>query len=761
MDIERLLEPGRNCWRVSSAERIAPLVDGAQYFEAFAAAALEARDSIAVVGWDFDSRIRLWRGEPPPGVPLRVGEFFEFLAKRRRGLEIYVLIWDFPMAFALDRDLGPLFSDEWSGGRGIQFCYDGTHPAGACHHQKLTIIDDAMAFVGGFDLTRGRRDTSKHLAKDPLRMDHGVEQAPFHDVVMAVDGPAACDLAELVRERWRRATGREMKAASPGRDPWPAGLEPLIRDATTGIARTLPAYGDQPLVREIEQLYLDTLAAAREDIYIENQYFAAHRIGEAIEKRLREECCPDLVLAIRFMTEGWIEKPVLGDRRDRLIKRLSEVDRRRRFGVYCPRVPGLALDRFNLHAKVCIADRTLLRIGSANLNNRSMGVDTECDLVVEARGDERVREAIGQFRDRLLAEHLGVDTSDVTRAVEREGSLIRAVEALRGGPRTLERLQSIPEWSDGVVDAISMVADPEEPLCLEGLMDRLTPDDDPDPSARDGQVRTHLVTAGVSLLVLGILFATWRWTPLKDLVTPENVREWARELARHGAAPFAIVFAYTPAGFIMFPRPLITLAAVIIYGAWAGFALAMTGVLLATLIGYGAGRLLKRGPKKRPAGRKMNRFIERLRRNQLRATIAVRLIPVAPFPVINIIAGRLRISVWRFLLGTAIGFLPGLAMETVFGSELENALEDPSSFNWLWIVVAVLLFVLGALGLRWFVREDDDDGHPRGRTDTESPQESAEQGRREVSAAVQPRRGVRPAARRRRSRRVPPAPRGH
>src|SRR5262245_35323620 len=197
-----LFIPGRNCYRAARARRVSLLVDGEAIFEAFVQAALRARRSIVIVGWDFHSRTELHHGLD--GVPGMLGDFLNFLAKRRRRLDIRVLTWDYPVLFAKGRELSPIYGLGWRPHRRVRLRYDDRAPVGASQHQKLVVIDGSLAFCGGLDLTRSRWDTKEHTPGDARRINEGDEAhyAPFHDTVMAMDGEAARVLEEIVRDRW-------------------------------------------------------------------------------------------------------------------------------------------------------------------------------------------------------------------------------------------------------------------------------------------------------------------------------------------------------------------------------------------------------------------------------------------------------------------------------------------------------------------------------------------------------------------------------
>jgi phospholipase D1/2 len=206
----------------------------------------------------------------------------------------------------------------------------------------------------------------------------------------------------------------------------------------------------------------------------------------------------------------------------------------------------------------------------------------------------------------------------------------------------------------------------------------------------------------IALAVAG-LTAVWRYTPLHDYLTADRVFDWAATFGDLWWAPLAVVAAYTPACFTMFPRPLITLFAVIAFGPILGFAYAMSGILLASLVTYYAGRLLPPDTVRTLAGSKVDEMTDVLRRRGLAAVFAVRVIPVAPFAVEGMVAGRIPIKLWHFMLGTFLGMLPGTLTTTVFGDQIQTALEDPSRINWLLVGGVAALFVVMTLVVRrWF-----------------------------------------------------------
>jgi phosphatidylserine/phosphatidylglycerophosphate/cardiolipin synthase-like enzyme len=198
-------ESGRNIWRVARAERAAVLIDGANYFAAIRSAMINARQSILIAGWDIHSQTRLVgpSGMADDGYPETFAEFLVALVHKRPELDIRLLLWDFSMLYAAERDLFPTMTLRWNTPHNIRFCLDDCVPIGSSQHQKLVVIDDAVGFSGGLDITARRWDTNAHRANDPLRFDPaGVPYEPFHDVQMLVDGEAARALGDLLRARW-------------------------------------------------------------------------------------------------------------------------------------------------------------------------------------------------------------------------------------------------------------------------------------------------------------------------------------------------------------------------------------------------------------------------------------------------------------------------------------------------------------------------------------------------------------------------------
>lgn len=670
---------------MARAGRVGFIVDAEDYFRVFMKAAERAERSIVILAWDFDSRTRL--ADDESGKEILLGDFLNALARRKRHLTVKILDWDYPVVYGSDRESPPtsLLGGSWKPHRRIDFRFDDTHPVAGSHHQKIVVIDDKLAFSGGLDLTNKRWDTRKHAPDDPKRIFDGEPYPPFHDVMIAVDGEAVEALAKVARERWYEATGERLKPVSVKSDPWPEELHVALDDARVAVACTAPPVQGAEGVRHVEALYLDMIARARDYMYFENLYFTSETVGSALKASLAAPEGPEIVVVTRLLSDGWLEEITMTTLRAQLVRELREADAHGRFHCFYPDVPGLCEGTcLDIHSKVAIVDDEWLRIGSANLSNRSMGMDTECDVTVEARGEARVRKAIREFRDCLIAEHVGGETGDVARAIERAGGMAKAIGTLGSPSRSLKTLEA-PEPAEAKL-AIAAVGDPGEPLKFERIVEKAAPAGVAKsfPARRLIHVLGALIVAAIGLALL------WTHTPLREYVTRENAMALAESFRGYWWAPLVVILAYTPASFVMFPRWIITMTAVIAFGPWKGFTYAMTGAIVAGIVTFIPGRLVSRDSVRRLAGPKMKNVTRFMEQRGLLAVALVRLVPIAPFPVVNVVMGAMRVKLWHFVVGTFIGMLPGMLAATVLSDQLAAALEDPARVNF-WLVGTVLL----------------------------------------------------------------------
>jgi len=465
-----VLQPGKTCWRIAEADRVAVLIDSESYYAILEETLAQARQSIVIVGWDFDGGIALRPGRSP----LMLGPFLRSLVEGRPDLTIHILIWSMAVVHAAGAPLPLLTGLGWPDHPRIRLRLDTEHPIYAAHHQKIVCIDGSLAFVGGIDLTVGRWDTSQHQAHDPRRRNpDGIYYGPLHDSQMMVDGEAAGAVSDIVQRRWLAATNQRLELAAGEDDLWPTWLEPDFRKIDVAVSRTAPPWRGTAGVREGLACTKALLRSAGRSIFIEQQYLTARSFDRILARSLRRGAGPESVLIINDRLEGSVERIYMGGNRDRVLRRLMRADRYGRLRAVYPVVPDIGSDcTVKVHAKLIIIDNEYLRIGSSNLNYRSTGLDTECDLTVQAK-EQADRGKIAAIRNRLLAEHLGVAVEIVDQTVLKTGSLVKTIDALSGGPRSLRpyRVSRQPfatRWVWG-----TFLVDPSRPVRLLSPLRRL------------------------------------------------------------------------------------------------------------------------------------------------------------------------------------------------------------------------------------------------------------------------------------------------
>lgn len=405
------------------------------YFDAAMDAMSRAKHCVHLLNWAFEPQTLFHPGPNCTGKDAdRIGNFLIALAKNPK-LDVRVLCWKSAMPVAATQHFFPFADRKVFAGTDVKFVLDGKLPMGACHHQKMIVIDDALAFCGGGDIGPDRWDTPEHLDDNPRREKTRRDNKAFdsrHEVMGLVDGAAAGALGELFRLRWLRATGEALEPCPPVRNPrWPGEVPPAFTDIEAGVSRTGAAWRDCLEVRENEDLHIASIRSAKACIYMENQYFTSPLIAAELAKRLREPSGPEVILVSTEHSPSYFDQVTMDRTRLTFIQTLQTADKHGRFRAYSP-VTKLGRTII-VHAKLTIIDDTVLRIGSSNINNRSLGFDTECDLSLEAagRGSAANRAEIIRLRNKLLAHWLGCAEAPMEAAIRETGGVGAALEFLR------------------------------------------------------------------------------------------------------------------------------------------------------------------------------------------------------------------------------------------------------------------------------------------------------------------------------------------
>ena len=682
-----------NSWKTGRAERFGWLIDGEDYFLALRASLEAAEREILIIGWDIDSRVELIRDENHPLYPSPLAKTLQDLVGRKPELRVHVLSWDFALVYVLERELLPAHAFGWHNSKRLHFELDGRHPTGASHHQKIVVIDGALAYSGGLDLTKCRWDTRAHAADDPRRLDpDGNGYRPFHDVQAVVTGAAAADLRELADFRWTHATGEplpDLGKMGDGERLWPDGVPVRASDAEFAIARTWTGADGNECIDEVLQLFLDMIAAAKRSIYIENQYLTSAAISAALADRLREEDGPEIVIVLPGKTSGWLEQATMDILRNRAIARLQEADRFERLRIVAPESDELTDTTITVHAKLMIVDGRYARIGSANLSRRSMGVDSECDLVV---ADEAAATALCAD---LLSERLDAGIAEVEASLVDDG-LIATLERFNRGARRLGPLDvDKTEIEQAVLEPVARIADLEAPIRR------------PESEEKNRSTAKASLAGRIVLLILGLAIAAWVYWSISasgDDFSLRNLLDAARHVADHPVTPFAVPLVIVAGSLVFAPVTGMIALCALLFDPWVASAAALAGTLMATAVNHWLGSHFHGALMNRVPDAITDKIGVLATSSDVWTLAGLRLIPVAPFSLVNLVVGASGVALRPFLSGTLIAMGPGIVLICLSVDRARAALAGESVFD-PWIVAGIAGAGIATIALRvWWKR---------------------------------------------------------
>jgi phospholipase D1/2 len=458
--MKTILKDGENCC-VSTVRQTGLLIDGRDYYRNFYHAARTARHYIAISGWQFDSNVALLRGADAEaaGEEASLLSFLNELCEKNPELRVFILAWDFSFVYSLDREWFLQWYVQWMTQDSLKFSFDRAGAYDGSHHQKFVIIDGTIAFVGGLDLCSSRWDERDHRVENPLRVNRdGSPYRSFHDLQTYHVGPVARDLAELFKARWKIANGQDLELPAAPLDTV-AELIPTVPLSSEQVAISRTQHcaicGGEKSIREIRQLFLDAIDAAENLIYIENQYFSSEALYNGLLRRMatKKRSPLEIILVIAKDAEGLWEQLSIGIAQNRIVRRLQQVarDNGHHLGIYYPAsvaADGTELPTY-IHSKCLLVDDRFLSAGSANMNNRSMGYDTELNVSWEAQDEDRdLARSITNARVDLLAEHTGQHDEKAHRALSRMPGLVEHLNGLANDRSTRLRhhpLESVSE----------------------------------------------------------------------------------------------------------------------------------------------------------------------------------------------------------------------------------------------------------------------------------------------------------------------------
>lgn len=691
-----------NCWRVSEVDQGAAILSGQDYFRAFRQAILQAERSVYILAWDISAVIKTSRDEEyDDGHPAELSAFIFSVLEAKPDLEIYILLWDYSMVYIAEREWLPFSEWQKEGQPRLHFEVDNAISTGASHHQKVVIVDEAFAFCGGFDLSAWRWDTREHLAKDPRReTPKGELYQPYHDIQLALTGAVTKDFSDLFAMRWERATGESLarQEAAVESIPWPESLSVDFENETMALALTFSKFKDYEASFHIEQLHLDMIARAKQYIYIENQYLSSHTIVNALANRLRESEGPEVIVVLTKDTGGFLEEGTLGVLRDRLLEILDQADTH---GRLCAQYPYVCDDEGNesqvyVHAKLLIADDSMLEIGSANLSNRSMKVDSEVDMAIVR---DEPSPFIQQLLRRLLAIHFKCSIEDVEAALASEGAICPAIAKLREGHPHALRPLSVGNNSYLLRKiADTQLLDPSEPISPAYWM-REAFAEDTDEAKQSSPWRKYAKVG--AWILLGCICAYGLKELWGGLLSKDAVIGWLEGFRSHPLLIPILLGIFILAGMIALPINLLLVGGTIALGPWVTFGCGLVGALASAALAFWMGHQFGKPLLEKVAKDKLRKLSKQVGKRGVLSVAVIRVVPIAPFVVINLVAGFSSLKFRTFMSGSALGMFPGMLGVVLVTNQVQSVLSDPSWKTWFMLAGVVLVF--GAL--TFFIRK--------------------------------------------------------
>lgn len=687
----------------STARFAAPVVDCANYYRALHEAIAKAQRSIFIVGWDIDSRIRLLRGEEEKAsqLPSVISELIALKAKENPDLNVYLLRWDSSLAFFGMREIWAKEVWDDKTPSNVNTVLDGSIPMGGSQHQKIVIIDDELAFSGGMDVAVHRWDTRDHKIHEPERDDGDGSYGPFHDVQVAVSGPIVENLSKLVRWRWNRLVEENQQITEATHQTtsdelphcWPQSVKPIFENIDCAVAQTIPFMDDAEPVQEVRKMLLTLIEQAEEFIYIENQFANRGEIAEALNKRLK--ACPKLrvLLVSSYQPEGAVETEAYWAGRIDFKKILENgIEDDRVLVAYSGSTNKDGIEgQKRVHAKVMVIDNTHFVIGSSNLTNRSMSLDTECDLMFAASNSEHNKQ-IAWFRNDLISEHAGWSVDEVQDFIDSPNTFEQLTQCKDKYAYCLNEADDKIFTDQSLQQLLTPISDPQEPIVPSIPLPNGHRFSVPNPSKRG-------LVIGAALLVIAILVGGGYFLSQHvDWMSKDHLQALLESLRDSPWAILAVCGIYVVAGILFFPVTVLSLAVAMVFGAVWGVVYGMAGVMASTAVLFLMGNLMGDKGLRDLAGPRINKIDKKFAENGIFGVAVIRMIPIAPFSLVNLVAGISSIKIMHFLAGTFLGMLPPMIVKAVVGGSIADIFRDPTPKHIAFLVGGIVAWFLLAYG---------------------------------------------------------------
>ncbi len=705
-------QPNKNCWRINRAKHVSLLIDCANFYRALHRAITNAQHSIFILGWEIDSQTRLLRGEEEKKstIPSIAVELLNWKAHQNSEIKIYLSRWDASVVFIKDRDLLPEFVWTSNTPENVHICLDGQIPMGGSQHQKVILIDDELVFTGGMDIARQRWDEREHRIIEPERQDILGPYGPYHDVQIMMDGPITLDFAELVRERWKKAVDYNAIPIRPITSDnlinpvpsWPSQFKARSLNIECSISRTIPRLDEQEPVQEIRQMYLDLIAQAQNFIYIENQFLTSEEIARALNQRLTEQPQLKVLLVSSYEPQGVFERESFWAGRIDFKKILEKNISTERVRLTYPCIKDVNGNSFfkRIHSKVLVVDDTFLTIASSNLNHRSLILDSECDISLMAESAEQ-KKFISSVRNDLIAEHTSHNLKQVAEILDGQFSLDQLISAECFNGYALYEVDDTLFTDQNFKSVLNRIADPEQPLMsyfAVNSLDKAAMKMEPFTNPRKHRLIFFTILIFSLIGIFVYLKSHLEW------FHPERIKVFLEYAQTSRFSLPLVCLIYVVGGFVLFPVTILSLITATVFGSLLGPLYGMVGSLISATVMFWLGHWAGLNGLRNLFGERIRSIDRKFHKSGIVGVAALRFIPIAPYSLVNLVAGISSITFFDFIVGTFLGFLPGLLVKGFVGQSLTEVLINPTPTARLDLFLGIILWLSLAIASYFLAR---------------------------------------------------------
>ena len=322
-----------------------------------------------------------------------------------------------------------------------------------------------------------------------------------------------------------------------------------------------------------------------------------------------------------------------------------------------------------------------------------MGLDSECDLVVE---DER---AATDLCADLLSEHLGAEVDAVAESLA-GGGLIATLERYNAGARRLDPVEiESSDIEQALLEPLARAADLEKPIVRKR-------DEGQDTLVAHAPAAGWLFLAGVGLVIA--FWVYWAVQGSGEDFNLEALLTRLREIADHPLAPLAVLPAFVAGSLVVAPATGMIALCALLFDPWVASVASVAGTLVATAVNHWLGGRFHSVLMRRVPDAITDRISSIASSSDIWTLAGLRMIPVAPFSVVNLVVGASGINLRDFVLATAIVMTPGIILISLSIDRARAVLAGEPLFD-AWIVAGIGVAGIAVMGLRYWQKRRRND----------------------------------------------------